>query len=164
MWQAFPMRRQVCLGLGWSFLALMGAWAQHDIKTTPVYERLILSFAQKVLTQSHWDTDSALELMTLEAGQQEPHQSIVDTKGVKVERIVDFDHFQVQRVSLEAGVEFTLPKADSYGLLMAIDSGLLIWGESLQPEAAVLLPEASVVANLVNTSPEKISFLVAYPN
>ncbi|MCB1614613.1 MAG: hypothetical protein KDI30_01240, partial [Pseudomonadales bacterium] len=39
---------------------------QHGVRTvefqTPVYERKILSFAQKVLTQSDWDTGEALSL------------------------------------------------------------------------------------------------------
>lgn len=43
---------------------------QHGVRTvefqTPVYERLIVSFAQKVLTQNHWDTDRALQLMDVQ--------------------------------------------------------------------------------------------------
>src|SRR5690606_327598 len=48
---------------------------QHGVRTvefqTPVYERKILAFAQKVLTQDHWDTSEAVELMSLEAGSLE---------------------------------------------------------------------------------------------
>ncbi|MDX2350038.1 MAG: hypothetical protein QNK32_06580, partial [Porticoccus sp.] len=42
---------------------------QHGVRTvefqTPVYERMILSFAQKVLTQTHWDTEKAIAMMSL---------------------------------------------------------------------------------------------------
>lgn len=141
---------------------------QHGVRTvefqTPVYERLILAFAQKVLTQQHWDTESAVELMSLEPGQQDPHLALYNTNGVSVERIVDFNDFQVQRITLEAGVDYTLPPAGSYGLLMAIDEGLLVWKKALNPESAVLLPKAISKVQLMNTSPEKITFLLAYPN
>ncbi len=141
---------------------------QHGVRTvefqTPVYERLILSFAQKVLTQQHWNTDSAAELMSLDSGQQEPHLPLYRSEGVTVERIVDFDDFQVQRVVLDARVDYMLPDSDRYGLLMAIDDGLSLWGEALLPESAVMLPKSVATVELVNTSPEKISFLLAYPN
>lgn len=141
---------------------------QHGVRTvefqTPVYERLILSFAQKVLTQQHWDIESAVELMSLEPEQQQPHLLLYSSEGVKVERIVDFDDFQVQRITLVSGVEYILPETESYGLLMAIDDGLSIGGGALGPERAVLLPRALSVVKLVNTSPEKITFLLAYPD
>ncbi|GAA6152098.1 hypothetical protein [Pseudoteredinibacter isoporae] len=71
---------------------------------TPVYERLILSFRQAVLTQDHWDTEQALSLLAQPPRVEvppnqnrcslgEPLTSIVD-----VERIVSFDDFEVYRV------------------------------------------------------------------
>ncbi|ARN75546.1 hypothetical protein [Oceanicoccus sagamiensis] len=141
---------------------------QHGVRTvefqTPVYERLILSFAQKVLTQGHWDTESAVALMDLEAVEPDPHVPLFNSAAVTVERIVDFDQFQVQRVSLEPTGEYTLPETEDYGLLMAIEPGLLLMDSILSPEQAVLLPSKLSDVTLVNTSPEIISFLLAYPN
>ena len=43
---------------------------QHGVRTiefqTPVYERQIVSFAQKVLTQNHWDTAAAMQITQLD--------------------------------------------------------------------------------------------------
>lgn len=91
---------------------------QHGIRTvefqTPVYERLILSFAQKVLTQDHWDSEKAIDLMrevypnnqrleilqnshtTQEASQQKQGRLLV-------EKVADFRDFKVTRVTLAAG-------------------------------------------------------------
>ena len=141
---------------------------QHGVRTvefqTPVYERLILSFAQKVLTQQQWDTEAAVELMSIEPEPQDSHLSLYKSEGINIERIVDFDDFQVQRITLAGGIEYRLPAAESYGLLMAIDEGLVVSGSALAPERAVLIPKALAEVELVNTSPEKNTFLLAYPN
>ncbi|MBB6521989.1 hypothetical protein [Pseudoteredinibacter isoporae] len=71
---------------------------------TPVYERLILSFRQQVLTQSHWDTEQALSMLM-----QAPAFDSKETFDVcplneglaanlEVERIVSFDDFEVYRL------------------------------------------------------------------
>ncbi|HSC76272.1 MAG TPA: hypothetical protein VLB90_08565, partial [Pseudomonadales bacterium] len=79
---------------------------QHGVRTvefqTPVYERKILSFAQKVLTQDHWDTDEALELAQLQTPEDVAFPVLQDSDGVKIEQIVQFDDFTVQRIYLAA--------------------------------------------------------------
>ena len=40
-------------------------WRRGYRIQTPVYERFIISFDQKVLTQNHWDVESAFEVMKL---------------------------------------------------------------------------------------------------
>ena len=140
---------------------------QHGVRTvefqTPVYERLILSFAQKVLTQSHWDIDTAASIMTLDTPEAALHTRIVNDKGVLVERIVDFKDFEVLRVVLEAGAHYSIPGPAAYGIIMAVKGSLLMAGVELLPEAAAMIPATCESLEIVNSHEEEVSFLVAFP-
>ncbi|MDH4248527.1 MAG: hypothetical protein OEW39_12015 [Deltaproteobacteria bacterium] len=79
---------------------------QHGIKViefqTPTYERLIAMFAQRVLTQDHWDSEEAIRLMQ-KAPYHPPAPKVLEEKdGLKVERIVEFPQFHVNRVRLQS--------------------------------------------------------------
>ena len=117
---------------------------QHGVRTvefqTPVYERMIISFNQKVLTQDHWDTEAAMAAMILAREPLPGSDCLVDEAGLEVERIVDFDDFEVFRVRLEANSSFSLDSAASYRLIMAVGGSLEIGGVHLASENAVLLP------------------------
>lgn len=117
---------------------------QHGVRTvefqTPVYERRILSFAQKVLTQGHWDTDAAIELMTLAAEQDESFHVCHERDGVLVERIVDFDDFEVERWRLDPGSCHQLDVGDCYAIVMQVDGELELGATALNAEQACLLP------------------------
>ena len=140
---------------------------QHGVRTvefqTPVYERLIVSFAQKVLTQSTWDTEEAVQLMALDTEAQEAHQPLPGSADSRIERIVDFEDFEVQRVRLVAGGSMNLQQPVHYGLLMSIESGLQMDDLQLGAEQAVLLPNTLQSLDLINTSTNSITFLLAYP-
>ncbi|MFT5033699.1 MAG: hypothetical protein ACI9OO_001634 [Bacteroidia bacterium] len=144
---------------------------QHGVRTiefqTPVYERLIVAFAQKVLTQSHWDTDAAVAKMQLDTPAQPSSECLLDEAGVKVERIVDFDDFEVQRYRVQAGSEVVLASPEQYAVLIVIQGVLTLGACGLGPEQALLLP---------NTHPDicccyqpaagesaELIFLVGYP-
>lgn len=75
---------------------------QHGVQViefqTPVYERKILSFGQKVLTQSDWDTQEALQIAQLDKANFEKLELISRSDAYQLERIVSFDDFQVQRL------------------------------------------------------------------
>ncbi|MCR8921934.1 hypothetical protein NO559_04080 [Dasania sp. GY-MA-18] len=145
---------------------------QHGVRTvefqTPVYERLIVSFAQKVLTQDHWDTDKAVQLMSLAAEPASdfellPQGSAGLGRGVRIERIVDFDDFEVRRYCLQPSQQTQLPANEQYALLMAIKGELLINDEILSAEQAVFLPKAWGGAVIENNSNEELCFLIAHP-
>jgi hypothetical protein len=140
---------------------------QHGVRTvefqTPVYERLILSFAQKVLTQDHWDTDKAVSLMNLEGGSQEPLELLVQNDYALIERIVDFEDFEVQRVKLEAGAEFNLDAPSSYALVMVVAGELQLGAQLITSEQAVLIPNSWRSEQLINSSTDQAVFLLAYP-
>ena len=122
---------------------------QHGVRTvefqTPVFERQILSFAQKVLTQNHWDTADAVQRMTLVAPPPEPFELLVDEPGVRVERIVDFEDFEVSRATLSDAHAWAPPNAGSYVLVMVISGALSLPGLTLEREQAALLPAGSGV-------------------
>ena len=117
---------------------------QHGVRTiefqTPVYERKILSFAQQVLTQDHWDTAEAVERMTLAQVPAEEFEALGEGPGWREERIVDFPDFEVSRVHLMGG-EYPLAARGSYRLVMAVSACLDLGGLRLDPEQACLVPE-----------------------
>lgn len=140
---------------------------QHGVRTvefqTPVYERKILSFAQKVLTQNHWDTDDGVALMTLEPEAQQPFSICYQDEGVLVEKIVDFADFEVQRWILRCGCSHRIELAGSYVLVMAIEGAVMVGDCQLEPEQACLVPAAMLSVGLAQVGDVDATLLVANP-
>ncbi|HEY3698396.1 MAG TPA: hypothetical protein VGK97_03635 [Spongiibacteraceae bacterium] len=140
---------------------------QHGVRTvefqTPVYERLILSFAQKVLTQTDWDTDEAATVLQLDP---EPAAAFLVTAtgaGWTEEQIVVFDDFEVRRLTLAPMAELPLTLQRSYGLGMAVGQGLLLGDQRLEPDTALLLPSGWQASSLRNSGDHVSYFLLAQP-
>ena len=119
---------------------------QHGVRTvefqTPVYERKILAFGQKVLTQDYWDTTEAVSLMSLQSEVDQQLDVLEEGQGLLREQVVAFDDFQVQRISLSPGACWQIPVTASYKLLMVV-AGEIDFGTdaaTLKAEQAVLLP------------------------
>ncbi|WP_149867861.1 hypothetical protein [Cellvibrio sp. PSBB023] len=95
---------------------------QHGVRVvefqTPVYERKILSFGQKVLTQKHWDTAAALNLVDMDSALLVPPTVLCHSDALQVQRIVNFEDFEVRRIRLCG--EYTL-EFDHYCLLMVLE-------------------------------------------
>lgn len=140
---------------------------QHGVRTvefqTPVYERLIVAFAQKVLTQNHWDTAKAVELMQLDPEPEAPFELLACDHGVKVERIVDFADFEVRRFTVDAGCRAKISTVQDYAVLMQVQGELTLGACLLQPEQAVLLPREWQSSAIINRGAMPMIFLVAYP-
>ena len=123
---------------------LMPHALQHGVRTvefqTPVYERKILSFAQKVLTQDHWDTREALAQALLSQPDELPFECLQQERGVSVERIVDFPDFEVRRVQLEGGASIALQPIVDYALVIVIEGELALHSDTYSAEQALLLP------------------------
>lgn len=134
---------------------------------TPVYERLILSFRQKVLTQENWDTEYALSLLDrmpavgadgdqhLDATHAEPSMRLSDelSSRLHMERIVAFDDFEVYRlqfvidgaVSIPSLLDALLPTGDASGNLLLLSLHSLVVKSqhaeySLQAEQGMCIP------------------------
>lgn len=138
---------------------------QHGVRTvefqTPVYERRILSFAQKVLTQSHWDSEYAIARMEMDEPRSEIDVLCSGTWG-REERIVSFPDFEVRRLALAPGAQFSIAHP-RYALAMGILGQPQVGGVTLHPETAVLLPAAHVSTRVHNPGETTATFLIAHP-
>lgn len=140
---------------------------QHGVRTiefqTPVYERKILSFAQKVLTQNHWDTEEALRLAVLDTPADQAFPVLLDDVGVKLEQIVQFDDFIVQRLQLAPNAAFACKTAGSYVLLITVTGCVQCGDKTLAAEQACLVPARLASISLQNTSSSAATVLLARP-
>ncbi|MEH6609987.1 MAG: hypothetical protein V7696_11520 [Halioglobus sp.] len=140
---------------------------QHGVRTiefqTPVYERKILSFAQQVLTQDHWDTAEAVEQMALLAPTDQPFPLLQDEEGITVEKIVDFADFEVWRVTLNGNSAYPVPDCGSYRLLMVLLGSLTVQGLTLGAEQAAILPALSKLRVISSEPSRRAVFLLATP-
>lgn len=131
---------------------------QHGVRVvefqTPVYERKILSFGQKVLTQGHWDTQEALELVDLDVAGLQPPELVSVTPPLRIERIVNFDGFEVQRIQLEGHHIF---KGDVYSVLMVLQGRLTLSCAErmriIELGQALLLPKAETEWSVASSAP-----------
>jgi hypothetical protein len=116
---------------------------QHGVRVvefqTPHYERYILSFAQKVLTQPHWDTTEALDKVDWESAFDCRLETIAECEQYRIDQVADFDAFEVHRIRLNAGCNHRL-QLDTYAIVMAIEAAVTVGGMTLQPEEACLVP------------------------
>ncbi len=141
---------------------------QHGVRTiefqTPVYERQILSFAQRVLTQDHWDTAAAVDTMRLTPPEQVDFERLPGDDAVVIERIVDFPDFEVRRLRIDGGASQVYSNTECYALVMVVEGQLALEGGLLGPEQAALLP-AGVVFHLASAEPaEPLVLLLAKPH
>src|SRR5690606_1152046 len=130
---------------------------------TPVYERKILSFAQKVLTQSHWDTEAAIEQVSLDAPAPAHLPVAQEDENARWEQVAQFDDFEVLRLRIAAGGEQRIDTCGLYLLLLPID-GVLSVNEAiaLKPRACPLRPSAGrILVQCARAGP--CSVLLAHP-
>ncbi len=132
---------------------------QHGVRViefqTPHYERYILSFAQKVLTQDGWDTEKALETIIL-APEDLPAQMPDDC------RIADFEEFCVDRFVMAPGSTRTV-LAHCYSLLIGVHGRSCINGVMLPAESACYVPLSAGEIHIVNPGNDPAILLLATP-
>ena len=117
---------------------------QHGVRViefqTPTYERHIISFAQRVLTQDHWDSQHAVKHMSVE-----PVAAIeFETVASGIERIVSFEDFGVWRVTVEPGMRLAMPGGVPYAICTPLDGAIRVGVLPLTPEQACLVPTAAL--------------------
>jgi hypothetical protein len=130
---------------------------------TPSYERKILSFGQKVLTQDHWDTREAVERMLLAPPPAALPQRELKAAGVWVERIIDFPDFEGERISIQPGVSWLAPVETTYRLLIVVSGGLEAEGGRYGAENALLLPRHWQGALRASQASAQLVFLLVRP-
>jgi hypothetical protein len=130
--------------LGVGDVVVVPTWVPHSLQhgvrviefQTPTYERYIISFAQRVLTQDHWDTDTAVARMQLDT----PPPPSFQPRADGAEEIVAFDDFRVWRVRLAPDARFTLPDHPSYALCMVVHGEVRLGPLALTAEQAAFVP------------------------
>ena len=130
-------------------------WTPHALQhgtrvvefQTPAYERYIISFAQKVLTQEGWDSEHAIARLCLDT----PDEPVFDALAPGVERIASFDDFSVWRAALKPGSPAALPEQAHYALCMALEGRIDVGGVELGPEEACLVPETGLARHRVSS-------------
>jgi len=139
---------------------------QHGVRTvefqTPVYERLIVSFAQKVLTQTHWDTEEAIDLMDLSPDADAEFEPYDFLNGVSGEKIVDFDDFFVVRAQMLPSEVVSVASEGRYLIVMPAKGEVCVNGQVLQAEEAALTTTTSGVITIKSLNQE-VSVLICYP-
>ena len=130
---------------------------QHGVTVvefqTPYYERFILSFAQKVLTQDHWDTQEALTRINLDT------EHVLDRSDGEL--IADFDDFRVMRLKLDPGNSIGIEKP-GYAILMGLTGDIDLAGLIITPGSVRYVP-AGCQLNFVNKSKKESVTLLAIP-
>ena len=142
---------------------------QHGVRVfefqTPTYERNIISFNQQVLTQDHWDSEYAINNMSL-AGPSEPDlETLVDELDLLIERIVDFDDFKVHRITLN-NRSYTCEVTDAYLIVAVIKGELEVKSQAGAvtltaggTHQAALVPASAANPQLVTESEETVVLL-----
>ena len=129
---------------------------QHGVRVvefqTPVYERLIVSFAQEVVTQDHWDSKQAVERMHLDP----PESATFEQVAEGIERVARFEDFNVWRVRSKEPVN--LPADLPYAVVMNLSDTLTIGDLTLDIEEAALIPKRALTKPLNGDQ-----FLIAAP-
>ena len=140
---------------------------QHGVRTvefqTPSYERKILSFAQKVLTQEDWDTREAVHMMLLEPPPMPPVRVQSGSDDVHIEGLAESPEFDVVRVGLQPGASWAFEAAPNYCLLMVVSGTLAVSGVLYEAEQALLLPRSWRGVLAVPEAASALVFLLAKP-
>ncbi|HEX7927042.1 MAG TPA: hypothetical protein VF678_05575 [bacterium] len=147
---------------------------QHGVKViefqTPTYERLIAMFAQKVLTQPHWDVDAAVARMEKDTFTQPPLDVLQRTETSLLERVVTFPEFTVTRLTLQPGAAHETATAGNgaYQLLVGVKGGGAVrspdgrsW--ALKSDLAYLIPATLGRFSITATGSEPLVLLVTTP-
>jgi hypothetical protein len=140
---------------------------QHGVRVvefqTPVYERKILSFGQRVLTQGHWDTEEAVDQMLLRPPAEKSTEILLREEQGQVERVADAPGFEVRRIQVEPGSRLTLTAAADYALLIVIQGEIHLSGRRYGPEQAAWLPGPWRTALQVPQDAGQLVLLLALP-
>jgi hypothetical protein len=146
---------------------------QHGVRVvefqTPVYERKILSFGQKVLTQQDWDTEDAMAIAHLDTAHLGVPELIASSSDCRLERIVNFDGFQVQRLITEQAVEIPLNVNTNTLVMLVKGSGFFSSSTGRQFREQVISPvEAYLINPMIQEQNLRLEagsiLLIALPN
>ena len=137
-------------------VVVVPTWTPHALQhgtrvvefQTAAYERYIISFAQKVLTQDGWDSERAIARLRLGP----PGPPLIERVAPGIERIASFEDFGVWRADVERAHPVALPPQARYALCMALDGRIDIGAVRLGPEEACLVPAPAIARHRISTT------------
>lgn len=95
------------------------------------YERYIVSFKQKVLTQSHWDSEEGINAMRVVHPELVPGNELRNADGVIETRVVEFPEFSANRLRIRDGASATIDAGSApYALVFAVKGILKVTTKS----------------------------------
>ena len=159
--ESFTAMRELRLG----DIVRVPTWTPHSLQhgvrvvefQTPTYERYIISFAQQVLTQDHWDSAHAIDNMHLDTPAAETFESV----SPGVDRVASFDDFNVWRADLSLAAPLQLSRDIPYAVCMCLSGTVDIGEISLAAEQACFIPFSALkTTTLANAG----QVLIAAPN
>jgi hypothetical protein len=113
---------------------------QHGVRViefqTPTYERNIISFAQKVLTQDHWDSERAIARMRLDP----PVATEIRPLATSIDEVTGLKGLGMWRIRLAPGETMHLPDHPSYAICMVAAGMLKLGPLVLEAEQAAFVP------------------------
>ncbi|MBV1877571.1 MAG: hypothetical protein KUG79_08010 [Pseudomonadales bacterium] len=119
---------------------------QHGIRVvefqTAHYERHILSFTQKVLTQNHWDTQQGLKNVRLTPQESSALKVTAESSQNTVELAAEFDQFSVYRITLPVEGIYT-HNLSQYSLVIGITGQIIVNDASVTSEQGYFIPAAA---------------------
>ena len=145
---------------------------QHGVKViefqTPHYERLIVMFGQKVITQDYWDSEEALNKILPEVYKPPNLNILYKSEGIFLERFVDFPHFTADRLYLNPNMIWKENLKNQYHILIIISGQAIIENEigvtiRLNLEEAVFIPISMRQYKIKNSGDETLVCLKAMP-
>ena len=143
---------------------------QHGVRVvefqTPTYERQILSFAQRTVTQTGWDTAAAIDSIRLDI----PDLANLEPVRAGVERLVEFDDFGAWRIRLDPGDSFVFPDHLPYAVIMGLAGSTTAGQLNLGGEQAAFVPGSAIrgldgipATSVSNAADATATFLIAAP-
>ena len=135
---------------------------QHGVRVvefqTPHYERYIISFGQKVITQDHWDTKAALMKAEISEAKIEQPKKLDAFQDM----VADFQEFNVTRVVLPSGSELKIEEK-GYCLIMGISGETKLGSNRVIKEKSYFVPP-TVSLIMTNETESESCFLIAREN
>lgn len=139
---------------------------QHGVRVvefqTASYERHILSFAQKVLTQNHWDTEAGIAKAILDLPEPGHLPELPASEGTKVEVVADFSAFTALRITMSPGRTYALDSATNYQILIGVSGSADVGGLSIESETAFFIPLNEKNPMMISTN-DGVVLLIAIP-
>ena len=132
---------------------------QHGVRAvefqTPTYERLIISFAQQVVTQDHWDSEEAVAYLSLDP----PTDPVFEAISAGISRIARFPDFNVWRVhNLSA---LSLPAHLPYAVCFVVEGEARFNNLNLSTEDACFVPKLGIEQTIIQA--DNATLLIAAP-